>query len=108
MTLVAFHLKKRRKLAIKEIKMKAILKIQNLKCHGCANTITKKLSLLENISDLEVNNEEHTVSFQYKHENDLGFVKSTLNGLGYPEIGETNSIGEKTKSFVSCAIGRMS
>ncbi|UPQ79195.1 heavy-metal-associated domain-containing protein [Flavobacterium azooxidireducens] len=88
--------------------MKASLKIQNLKCHGCANTITKKLTLLENISDVEVNNDEQIVSFRYENEADLVVVKATLHSLGYPEVGETNSLSEKAKSYVSCAIGRMS
>ncbi|HBI00897.1 MAG TPA: heavy metal-associated domain-containing protein [Flavobacterium sp.] len=88
--------------------MKSTIKIQNLKCYGCANTITKKLTLLENISDVEVNNDEQTVSFRYENEADLVLVKSTLQSLGYPEFGETNSLGEKAKSFVSCAVGRIS
>jgi copper chaperone CopZ len=88
--------------------MKTSLKIQNLKCHGCANTITKKLNVLANISKVEVNNEKQTVSFEYENESDLIEVKSTLHNLGYPEEGETNSLGEKAKSYVSCAIGRMS
>lgn len=88
--------------------MKTTIKILNLKCHGCANTITKKLNVLENILDVEVNIQKQTVSFAYKYELDLVAVKSTLNGLGYPEEGETNSLGEKAKSFVSCAIGRIS
>ena len=88
--------------------MKAIVKIQNLKCHGCATTITKKLTALENISEVEVDNDEHTVSFFYSDMLDLVKVKLTLNSLGYPEESDANSLSEKAKSFVSCAIGRIS
>ena len=88
--------------------MKTTIKIQNLKCHGCANTITKKLNLLKNISEVEVNNDEQTVTFLYNNEADLVSVKSTLQSLGYPEFSEINSMGEKAKSFVSCALGRVS
>ena len=35
-------------------------------------------------------------------------VKEKLKTLGYPEDGEVNSLGSKAKSYVSCAIGKMS
>lgn len=87
--------------------MKAILKLQNLKCHGCANTIEKKLNSIENISNASVDNNNHTVSLLYKNESDLEIVKKTLQSLGYPEEGELNSFSEKAKSFVSCALGKI-
>jgi copper chaperone len=87
--------------------MKATLKIQNLKCHGCANTITSKLSGLENISDVEVNNDDDTVSFSYITQTELKNAETLLSKIGYPVIGNDNSIATKAKSYVSCAIGRM-
>ncbi len=87
--------------------MKAVFKIQNLKCNGCANTISKELNLLENISGVKVDHEEQTVSFLYAREADLVTAKSALQRLGYPVEGETNSLTEKVKSYVSCAIGRI-
>lgn len=88
--------------------MKSKLYIQNLKCGGCANTIIKKLTQLNFISNVEVNVEDSLVSFEMESENDLDEVKSTLKRIGYPEDGEANSLGSKTKSYVSCAIGKMS
>lgn len=78
-----------------------------MKCHGCANTITAKLSLLEVIKDVLVNNETNSVSFF--HENDLTLEesKTLLNNIGYPIVGDKNAPITKAKSFVSCAIGRM-
>ena len=35
-------------------------------------------------------------------------VKAVLKKIGYPEDGEANSLGSKAKSYVSCAIGKMS
>jgi copper chaperone len=35
-------------------------------------------------------------------------VKEKLKTLGYPEDGEANGLGSKAKSYVSCAIGKMS
>lgn len=87
--------------------MKTTLILQNLKCGGCANTVTTRLSQLENISDIEVNNEENTVSFSYKDDANLEEAIHLLSKLGYPVDGEDNTLSKKAKSFVSCAIGRM-
>lgn len=88
--------------------MKTTLYIQNLKCGGCANTITKNIATLDAITEVSVNVEESCVSFDYPTEEKLIEVKEKLKVLGYPEDGETNSLGAKAKSYVSCAIGKMS
>ncbi|SNR15771.1 heavy-metal-associated domain-containing protein [Tenacibaculum jejuense] len=87
--------------------MRNTVTIQNLKCGGCSNTITKKISLLNNISDVEVNVENSTVSFNYTNEEDIHLVTKTLCDLGYPEENDKNSISRKVKSFISCANGRI-
>ena len=51
--------------------MKTTLYIQNLKCGGCANTITKNISTLDAITDVSVNVEESCVSFVYTTEEKL-------------------------------------
>jgi copper chaperone len=88
--------------------MKTTIKIQNLKCGGCGNTITKKLKVLPNISHVKVNVDDNDVSFEYTDELALENAKETLKSIGYPEQGDDNSLGTKAKSYVSCAIGRMS
>ncbi|GAA4960664.1 heavy-metal-associated domain-containing protein [Algibacter aquimarinus] len=85
--------------------MQTSLKIQNLKCYGCANTIIKKLSDIKNLSELEVSND--TVAFHYENENTLVEVEELLNSIGYPIEGDKNTLTAKVKSFVSCAIGRL-
>ncbi|TYA92156.1 heavy-metal-associated domain-containing protein [Seonamhaeicola marinus] len=87
--------------------MNARLEIQNLKCGGCANTITTKLSELAFVSDVMVDNDDNSVSFSYEKEATLNAVKLLLVKLGYPEVGDKNALTTKAKSFVSCAIGRM-
>lgn len=82
--------------------------IQNLKCNGCATTITKKLSHLDHVSEIKVDVEESSVSFNYKDNLDLEVVLETLRENGYPVEGDVNTFGTKAKSFVSCAIGKMS
>jgi copper chaperone len=88
--------------------MKTTLYIQNLKCGGCANTITKNVSSIDAVTEVFVNVEESAVSFDYPSEEKLIEVKEKLKTLGYPEDGEANSLGSKAKSYVSCAIGKMS
>ncbi len=88
--------------------MKTTITIQNLKCGGCANTITTKVSALENISDVKVDVETSTVSFTYKTAIDLNSANEKLASLGYPAEGDKNTIVSKAKSFVSCTSGRIS
>lgn len=87
--------------------MKTTLQIQNLKCGGCAHTVTTKINALEGIENVTVDVENDTVSFKYNKEDDLDQVKKKLLSLGYPTVGDTNSMTSKAKSFVSCAVGRM-
>ncbi|MBU2927397.1 heavy-metal-associated domain-containing protein [Winogradskyella psychrotolerans] len=87
--------------------MKNTVKIQNLKCGGCANTIVTQLSKLDGISEVQVDNDTDEVSFTAASENDTETVKTKLSHLGYPIDGDANSLPKKAKSFVSCAVGRM-
>ena len=87
--------------------MKTTIEIQNLKCGGCANTITRRLSEINDLSELTINNDNHTVSFNYEHENTLIKAKELLNNIGYPVVGDKNALTTKAKSFVSCAVGRI-
>ena len=88
--------------------MKTTLKIQNLKCGGCANTIITKISNIDQISDVNVNVEESTVTFTSTSEGEIENVKNKLSTLGYPIEGDNNSVISKAKSYVSCATGKMS
>ena len=87
--------------------MKTSIIVQNLKCGGCANTISTKLSSITNISGIHVDVDESKVSFNYQNEIDAFAVKDKLKALGYPSIEDTNTFRAKTKSFVSCATGKM-
>lgn len=81
--------------------------IQNLKCGGCANTITKGISQLEGISNVHVDVEKSTINFTYKSQELVQDVRNALLRMGYPESGDSNGVLTKAKSFVSCATGRM-
>ena len=87
--------------------MTTTLEIQNLKCGGCAHTIISKLNELEGIQNVSVDTETNTVSFENEIANAIQTATKLLSKLGYPVNGDTNSIGKKAKSFVSCVVGRV-
>jgi len=88
--------------------MKASVIVQNLKCDGCAKTITRKLSEMNHLSDIEVDTETATVHFTCENVDDAMLVKDKLKALGYPSIEYKNSTSAKARSFFSCASGKMS
>lgn len=89
------------------------INVENIKCGGCASTIVNKLSEIEGISDVTVDVEDGKVMFHFdplKPEIEEQ-VKERLAKLGYPEVGSQRgmeAVGSKAKSYVSCAIGKMS
>lgn len=87
--------------------MKTTFFIQNLKCGGCAQTITDTLTTVPGIENVLVSTANDSVSFGYSEKDDLNIVKETLRKLGYPIDGEKNSLTRKLTSYVSCAIGRI-
>lgn len=86
--------------------MKTDIQIENLKCGGCAATIKKGILSLNGVQDVEVDVEKSIVSIASESDN-LEEIKMKLSKLGYPEVGDKNSVLHKAKSFVSCAIGRI-
>lgn len=86
--------------------MKTTITVQNLRCGGCVNTITNKLSEIENIQDIKVMPEASAVSFRYQDIEDVFKVKEKLKKLGYPAINEKVNLITKANSFISCATGK--
>ncbi|MDB9755762.1 heavy-metal-associated domain-containing protein [Winogradskyella sp.] len=70
--------------------MRKTVHIQNLICDACAKKITNKLTELQNISDVEVNLEEETVSFDFFTKHDFEHAKHVLEMIGYPILGHDN------------------
>lgn len=80
--------------------------VDNIKCNGCAGSITKKLQETFNTT-VSVNVEEATVTIDINNDQH-DEVAEVLLGLGYPELNSIegfNAVKAKAKSFVSCAIG---
>lgn len=95
--------------------MKVAIEVENIKCGGCANSIKQKLAAIEGCSHVEVDIENGLVHCDLAGsiDNDLAVagLKQQLSAMGYPEVGSVEGIkaaGAKAKSFVSCAVGRMS
>lgn len=86
--------------------MRTEIQVENLKCGGCGATIKKGLLSLENVNEVEVNVEKSIISITSEIEN-AALIKEKLSKLGYPEVGDKNTIVQKAKSFVSCAIGKV-
>jgi len=86
--------------------MNATLVIENLKCGGCAATIKKGLLSLDHVENVEVNVDSSEVTYEASADVSDA-VKEKLSKMGYPMVGDKNTLGHKAKSFVSCAIGRM-
>ncbi len=90
--------------------MKQTFEVLNVKCGGCANTLTTKLAeeFAEIIVNLEVEPRQITLDIE---EANVPALRLALKNLGYPMIDEDLSRLEgfttAAKSFVSCAVGKM-
>jgi len=86
------------------------IQIENLKCGGCEKFILKGLSNLQEISDVKVDHESNTVTFTGNLAS-RDTVTKKLRSMGYPEKDSLSGLEAglaNAKSFVSCAIGRVS
>jgi copper chaperone len=84
--------------------------IDNLKCGGCERSIVNGLSAMPEVADLVVDREQQTVRFTGAA-SDRETVVQKLRSMGYPEKGSLAGVQAglaNAKSFVSCAVGRMS
>ena len=85
--------------------METIIEVENIKCGGCMNSIKTALMKLENVEEVTIDKEIDTIFV--KGNTDRETIVFKLNELGYPEKGN-NSFTKKAKSYVNCAIGKMS
>lgn len=81
--------------------------IQNLKCGGCKNSIQRKLEHIDGISQVHVHVATSQVNLHYTNEFVLDKATHELGQMGYPLAGKDNSRLTKAKSFVQCAIGKV-
>ena len=85
------------------------IEIENLKCGGCEKSILKGLATMIEISDVVVDHEHKLVSFS-GDQSVRDAVVNKLRSMGYPEKDTLSGMGAglaNAKSYVSCAIGRI-
>jgi copper chaperone len=83
--------------------------VENIKCGGCEQSIIKGLTSIEGLSHIVIDQEQQMVSV-LGDESLREAVVSKLKSMGYPEHGSVSGLEAgltNAKSFVSCAIGRV-
>ncbi|MBL7816544.1 MAG: heavy-metal-associated domain-containing protein [Saprospiraceae bacterium] len=87
------------------------IRIDNLKCGGCGSTIKKTLKNIEGVNNVSIDFDKDEVSVIHTEGVNRELLTDALKRMGYPETGTTeglSAVAATAKSFVSCAIGRMS
>ena len=90
--------------------MSLSIQVENIKCGGCANSIKKGLMDEAGVSTVEIDIENGMVSIDGENL-DRDAIAEHLLKMGYPESGSVEGMKAataKAKSFVSCAIGKVS
>ena len=86
------------------------IEVENLKCGGCARSILKGLAELPGVTNAEVDMEQQLVKYEGT-EATRPQVADKLRAMGYPERGTLHGVSAgvaNAKSFLSCAVGRIS
>lgn len=85
--------------------MDTTLYLDNIKCHGCAHSISSKLEELK-VNQHQIDVENGAIQMEYDTEEQLESIKKVLKKLGYPERDQSN-LGDRAKSYISCLVGRI-
>jgi copper chaperone len=84
-----------------------ILNLDNLKCVGCENTVSKVVSTFKGVHDVVTRSDDGTVKFSIDGDQSIiEDIKKKLGSIGYPPQGTSNTI-QKAVSYVSCAKGKI-
>jgi copper chaperone len=89
--------------------MEYTIQVDNMKCHGCANTIYKHISSIPEVQNVQVNVATGCITLT-SSEDAQTIVTQKLHQLGYPVRGSTTGLDHlrsQATAFVSCAIGKM-
>ena len=93
--------------------MSQTFEVANIRCGGCANTITTKLedAGFKGVT-VDLSCEPRKVTLDLDSEAHEAHFRDLLRNLGYPmadeNVGALAGAGLKAKSFVSCAVGKFS
>ena len=84
--------------------------VENIKCGGCEKSIVKGLNTIKGLSNIVIDRDQQTVSVM-ADDSLRDAIAAKLKSMGYPEYGSVSGLDAglaNAKSFVSCAIGRVS
>ncbi|HHL18821.1 MAG TPA: heavy-metal-associated domain-containing protein [Thiothrix sp.] len=87
-----------------------IIDVENIRCGGCINTITKKLLAIDGVNTVDIQLDEQRVTLEVDDEGIKKVATEVLVKLGYPEKGSVTgmeALKGKAKSVVSCAVGKI-
>lgn len=91
--------------------MQKTFQVSNVKCGGCATTLKEKLFEKFGEIDVDLDKQPREITLDIEEEQ-IEALGKELKKLGYPftsdVMGFAESTSVKAKSFVSCAIGKMS
>ena len=90
--------------------MSLSIQVENIKCGGCANSIKKDLMDEAGVSTVAIDVENDMVSIDGENL-DRDAIAAHLLKMGDPESGSVEGMkaaAAKAKSFISCAIGKVS
>ena len=84
--------------------------VENIKCGGCEKSIIKGLTSIEGVSNIVIDRDQQLISVTAE-QSLRDAIAAKLKSMGYPEYGSVSGLDAglaNAKSFVSCAIGRVS
>ena len=90
--------------------VKQSFEVLNVKCGGCANTLTSSLEKEFGLIEVDLEVEPRVITLDIEEEN-IPQLRVELKRLGYPmsdeDLTKFDAFSTNAKSYVSCAIGKM-
>lgn len=86
--------------------MNSYVTVDNVRCNGCATTISKQLDLIPTISNVIVEIKTGKISFTCLDDRCTLSVVSVLKKCGYPLSGKGSKV-DMAKSVISCVKGKI-
>jgi len=91
--------------------MKTEIEVDNIKCNGCASSIKSGLKSFPGVTEVSVDIDTGKVGITHLENLMVVDLKNKLLIMGYPEKGTVegfDKFASNAKSYVSCAIGKIS
>jgi len=83
------------------------LDVQNMKCNGCTKCISKALSKIKGIENVNIDNDQNFIELSYESNDVLDEVKKSLKSKGYIPADDHNSLVDKANSYLHCMTGKI-